>query len=405
MTTATVDSVAEGDRLARRNARLLAVCQALAGGNSTVTITTGGIIGAMLAPEKGLATLPISALVFGMWVGTLPIGYLARTYGRRAAFQVGTVLGISGGLLSMLAVLRGLFGLLLVGTFCNGLYAAAHQAYRFAAADTASDAFKPKAVSWVMAGGVFAGVVGPQLVIWTKDLWQPYLFAATYLGQAGVALLVGGLLTGLRIPRPPRATGLNGGRPLIEIISTLRFITAAVAGAASYAMMNLVMTSAPLAMVACDHSITDATLGLQWHVLAMYAPSFFTGALAARFGLMRVMVAGFFMTLLSAVVFMTGLSLAHFWIALILLGLGWNLSFIAATTLVTQCHTGVERNKVQAFNDFLVFGSMAVASFSSGNVLAHYGWQAVNAIVFPVVGVALVLIGIRALRERRIRPA
>jgi MFS family permease len=392
----------DGDRLARRNVFVLAIAQALAGGTSTIFVATGGIAGAMLAPDKGLATLPITLMVIGIWLGTLPVGALAKKYGRRFALEAGSAIGIVAGLISSWAVLRGSFALFLAGSFCAGVYGASYQSYRFAAADTASDAFKPKAVSWVLAGGILAAVIGPQLIIFTKDLWPPYLFAATYLGQAALALAGAAVLIFVKIPRPARTQGsAGGGRPLSEIVRSPRFISAAVCGAASYGMMNLVMTSAPLAMLACNHSVTDATLGLQWHVLAMFVPSFFTGSLIARFGVGRVIAAGLALIVVSAVVAIAGITLWHFWTALVLLGVGWNFSFIGATAMVTQCYTLAERNKVQAFNDFLVFGSMAVGSFSSGQLLASFGWVAVNEVVFPTVLAAAVLLAWRALRERR----
>jgi MFS family permease len=237
----------------------------------------------------------------------------------------------------------------------------------------------------VLAGGVFARVLGPQLVIATKDLWPPYLFAASYLAQAAVALLAGCVLVFLKIPKPPAVHPEGRGRPLAEIARQPRFIVAVICGIASYAMMNMVMTSAPLAMVECNHTVTDAALGLQWHVLGMYGPSFFTGALIARFGVERVILAGFALLLASAGVSIAGTTLANFWIGLTLLGIGWNFAFIGATALVTQCYRPYERNRVQAFNDFLVFGSMAIGSFSSGKLLVLFGWSAVNEVVFPVV--------------------
>jgi len=375
------------DGLARRNALVLAMAQALAGGNNTVIVSTASIVGVVLAPEKGLATLPITAMVMGMWLGTLPIGYLARHYGRRFALQTGSVFGVISGLISCTAVVQGSFWLLLLGTFCGGLYAAAHNSYRFAAADTASEAFRPKVVSWVLAGGIFAAVIGPQLVIFTKDLLPPYMFAASYLGQSACAVLAACVLMFVKVP-PIKAKRIESPRPLSEIALTPRFVVAAGCGIASYMTMNLMMTSAPLAMVGCGHSVTQATLGIQWHVLAMYAPSFFTGSLIARFGLERITGLGLALIALAALDGFTGTSVAHFWSALVLLGLGWNFSFIGATSMVTQCHRAEERNKVQAFNDFLIFGSMAVASFSSGQLLEYFGWQAVTAVIFPTVLVA-----------------
>ncbi len=389
-----------GDRLARRNALVLAIAQALAGGNNTVLVATAAIVGTMLAPDKGLATLPISIFVLGMWMGTLPMGVLARRLGRRNALQIATVCGVLTGLICCVAVLQGSFLLFNIGAVFSGFYAAGHQSYRFAAADTASDEFRARAISWVLVGGIFAGVVGAQLVIATQNLWPPYLFAATYIGQSALALIAGAVLMFVNIPKPPPRSVVGDGRPLLEIARKPRFIVAVVCGVAAYSMMNLVMTSAPLAMVMCNHSVTDATLGLQWHVLGMYAPSFFTGTLIARFGLERVTGLGFALIIVAAAIGIAGISLWHFWIGLALLGVGWNFAFIGATTMVTHCHRPNERNKVQAFNDFLVFGSMAIGSFSSGQLLASFGWATVNEVVFPVVLAAGALLVWSGLRRR-----
>jgi MFS family permease len=389
-----------GDRLARRNALVLAVTQALAGGNNTVLVATAGIVGTMLAPDKGLATLPISIFVLGLWMGTLPIGALARRLGRRSALQIGTACGVLTGLLCCIAVLHGSFLLFNIGAVFSGFYAAAHQSYRFAAADTASEAFRAKAIAWVLFGGVLAGIVGPQLVIATQNLWPPYLFAATYIGQSVLALISAGVLMLVNIPKPPPRSVAGAGRPLSEIARQPRFVVAVACGVASFSMMNLVMTSAPLAMVMCNHSVTDATLGLQWHVLGMYAPSFITGALISRFGFERIIGLGLALIIVAAVIGVAGISLWHFWIGLALLGVGWNFAFIGATTMVTTCHRPNERNKVQAFNDFLVFGSMAIGSFSSGALLVSFGWSMVNEVVFPVVLAAGALLIWGALRGR-----
>jgi predicted MFS family arabinose efflux permease len=396
-----VDAAAAGDRLARRNALVLAVTQALAGGNSTVLVATAGIVGTMLAPDKSLATLPISIYVLGMWMGTLPLGALARRLGRRNALQTGTVCGVLTGLICCLAVLQGSFLLFNVGAVFSGFYASAHQSYRFAAADTASEAFRPKAIAWVLFGGVVAAVVGAQLVIATQDLWPPYLFAATYIGQSTLALISAGVLMFTNIPKPPPRSATGDGRPLGEIAKQPRFVVAVACGVAAYSTMNLLMTSAPLAMVMCNHSVTDATLGLQWHVLGMYAPSFATGTLISRFGLERITGAGLVLIIVAAVIGIAGISLWHFWAALALLGVGWNFAFIGATTMVTHCHRPNERNKVQAFNDFLVFGSMAISSFTSGALLVSFGWSMVNEVAFPVVLAATALLVWGALRGRR----
>lgn len=379
------------DRLARRNALVLALAQALAGGNSAVIFGSAGIIGTVLAPDKAYATVPITTYVIGLWMGTLPVGVIARRFGRLAAFESGVLCGMLAGLICATGVILGSFALVCLGTAFGGLYAAAHQSYRFAAADTASEAFKPKAISWVLTGGVLAGIFGPQLIILTKDVLPQYLFAASYLAQAVVAMVAGLVLLLVRFPAGPLATGEEGGRPLTAIFRQPRLIAAVICGLASYAMMNLVMTSAPVAMIDCNHSVNDAALGLQWHVMAMYAPSFLSGTLIGRFGVGRMIALGLIIIALSAVVGLAGTSVAHFWIALILLGLGWNLGFIGATALVTQCHRPEERTRVQSVNDFLIFGSMAVGSFASGQLLAKFGWAMVNEVVLVFVFAAALI--------------
>jgi predicted MFS family arabinose efflux permease len=342
-------------------------------------------------------------MVCGIWFGTLPLGYLARNYGRRFALQTGSVVGTMAGLVSCVAVVQGSFLLFLVGTFGCGFYAAAHNSYRFAATDTASDHYKPKAISFVLAGGVMAGIVGSTVVIVTKDWWVPYLFAATFIAQSMLAAVAGLVLTQLKSPPPMRREerAQNPGRPLSEIARQPLFIAAVACGVVSYVIMNLVMTSAPIAMVGCGHSVTDSTLGIQWHVLGMYAPSFITGHLIVRFGTFRIIALGLSMLLVSAAVSLAGESIAHFWIGLALLGVGWNFAFIGATTLVTRCHRPEERIKVQSLNDFLIFGTMALGSFASGQMLATLGWAVVNATVFPPVLAVGALLAWVALRQRR----
>lgn len=395
-----VMDAAAGDRLARRNAIILAAAQALAGGNNVVLIATGAIVGSMLAPERSLATVPVTIYVLGMWIGALPRGWIARRYGRLASFYVGTGFGVLSGLFLCFAVVTASFAVLCVGAVCTGFYAAVHQSYRFAAADTASEEFRPKAISWVLVGGIFAGIVGSQLVINTKDLWQPYLFAATFIGQSILAVVAAMVLTLVSFPKPPPLTAAAQGRPLSEIVRQPRYIAAVACGVAAYSMMNMVMTAAPLAMVECSHTVGEATLGIQWHLLGMFVPSLFTGSLIVRFGIERMMAIGLSLIAVSALISNAGISLWHFWSALALLGVGWNFAFIGATTMVTQCHRPVERNKVQSLNDFLVFGSMAIGSFASGKVLVSLGWAAVNNIVFPVLLLAGGLLIWAALRPR-----
>ena len=390
--TAITQAVDQGDRRARGNVLRLAVAQALAGANASVIFATGAIIGSTLAPDPAWATVPISVFVVGMAAGTLPTGWLARRYGRRVAFMAGGSAGVLAGLVAAGALLAQSFALFCLATLCGGFYASVVQSFRFAAADGASTAFRPKALSWVMAGGVFAGVIGPQLVTWTMDLWAPNLFVVSYLAQAGVALLAMGVLAGVDLPRPARAA--PAGRPLAEIVRQPRFLIAALCGVVSYTLMNLVMTSAPLAMRMCGLPLTASNSAIQWHIVAMYGPSFFTGTLIARFGAPRVVAAGLALTAAAALVGLQGITTAHFVVVLVLLGLGWNFGFVGASAMVLDCHRPEERTRVQSFNDFLVFGTMAAGSFSSGQLLTALGWGAVNLVVFPPVVLALAVLAL-----------
>jgi MFS family permease len=389
-----------GDARARSNVKRLAVAQALSGANSAVIFATGSIVGATLAPSIALATVPLSMYVLGMAAGTLPTGAISRAFGRRVAFIIGTGCGVLTGLLGSFAILHGSFPLFCCATFLGGLYGSVSQSYRFAAADGASAAYRPKAVSLVMAGGVFAGVLGPQLVQWTMDIWPPYLFAFSFVVQALVALVAMAILAGVDAPRPA-AADLHGGRPLRDIVRQPRFIAAALCGIVSYPMMNLVMTSAPLAMKMCGLSVSDSNFGIQWHIVAMYGPSFFTGALIARFGAPKVVATGLLLEAAAATIGLSGITALHFWATLIVLGLGWNLGFVGASALVLETHRPAERNKVQAFNDFLVFGMMAVGSFSSGQLLANFGWSAVNLVVYPPVLLGLLVLTLASFARRR----
>ncbi len=389
-----------GDARVRSNVMRLAAAQALTGANSAVIFATGSIVGATLAPDVSLATVPLSMYVLGLAAGTLPTGAISRAYGRRVAFVIGTGCGVLTGLLGAFAILRGSFPLFCCATFLGGLYGAVSQSYRFAAADGASAEYRPKAVSWVMAGGVFAGVLGPQLVEWTMDVWPPYLFAFSFVVQAIVALIAMAVLAGIDAPKPA-PSDLHRGRPLFEIARQPRFIAAALCGVIAYPMMNLVMTSAPLAMKMCGLSVSDSNFGIQWHIVAMYGPSFFTGSLIARFGAPRIVAAGLLLEAAGATIGLSGTTAIHFWSTLIVLGVGWNLGFVGASALVLETHRPQERNKVQAFNDFLVFGTMAVGSFSSGQLLANYGWSTVNLVVFPPVLLGLAVLAAASFAKRR----
>jgi MFS family permease len=390
------------DTVARANVRRLAAAQALTGANAAVIFATGSIVGAQLAPDISLATLPLSVFVLGLAAGTLPTGLIAQAFGRRVAFLAGAGCGAVCGVLAAYAILKGSFVLFCVATFLGGLYGAVSQSYRFAATDGASPAYRPKAISWVMAGGVFAGLLGPQLVEWTMDIWPPYLFAASFLVQAVVALAAMAVLAGIHAPKPP-PVNLAGGRKLTAIIRQPRFIAAVLCGAVSYAMMNLLMTSAPLAMKFCGLSLTDSNFGIQWHIVAMYGPSFFTGSLIARFGATRVAALGLALEAAAAVIGLMGISAAHFWAVLVVVGVGWNFSFVGASALIVEAHRPQEGKKVQAFNDFIVFGVVAIGSFSSGQLLANYGWSTVNAVVFPAIALALAGLAAAAFMQPRAR--
>ena len=404
MTTITASNEpgqAETLRRERWNVLRLAICQALAGANSTVVYATGAVVGDMLAPSKALATMPISIFVVGMALCTLPAGAVAQRHGRRAAFMLGTGCGVLAGLLGALAVYYAAFWVFCAATFFGGVYAAVVLSFRFAAADCAAPARRPRALSAVMAGGVFAGVIGPQLVTHTMDLWAPHLFAATYVGQAAVAAISAFILLGVKLPMPTAAERA-GGRPLGVIVRQPRFILAIICGVVSYLLMNFLMTAAPLAMKFCGLSQESANLGLQWHVIAMYGPSFWTGRLITRFGAAKVVAAGLILTGASSAVGLLGIDVAHFWATLILLGLGWNFGFVGASAMVFECHRPEEKARVQSFNDFAVFGTMAVGSFLSGGLLSSFGWNTVLWLSFaPLLTAVLALVAGRHTATRR----
>lgn len=375
-------------RIQRGNIWRLAIAQALAGANATVLFATGAIVGDMLAPNPMLSTLPISIFVVGMAACILPAGAIARHHGRRAVFLLGTGAGALAGLLGMLAVIIGSFWLFCLGSFLGGSYAAVVATFRFAATDGVAPDRRARALALVMAGGVAAGVVGPQLVTHTMNLWQPYMFAATFLAQGAVAAVSAFILMGVRLPMPTAAE-VAGGRPLSIIARQPRFIAAAITGGVTYMLMNFLMTAAPLAMHMCGHPQASANEGIQWHVIAMYGPSFFTGNLIRRFGAGRVAAVGIVLTGLSAAVGLAGIEVAHFWATLILLGVGWNFGFLGASAMILECHRPEEKTRVQSLNDFIVFGLMALGSFSSGGLLSAYGWDTVLWVSFIPLALAV----------------
>lgn len=382
----------------QHNAQILTTAQALGGASPAIIVSLGGLVGQQLASNPALATLPVSIFNLGLAIGTLPAAWVMRRHGRRLGYLFGASLGCVAGLVAAFGIYQQLFVIFCLGTMIAGFYASYVQSYRFAVADGAPEDIKPRLISWVMVGGLFAAIIGPQTVIWTRDMvpWAP--FAGSFVAQAILAALAIPVIWRLRstgTPKPGvnRAAGQQAqtGRSLKEIASQPKFILAVTAGVVSYALMSFVMTAAPIAMVGCGHTVGEAALGIQWHVLAMFAPSFFTGRLIQRFGVNAITAAGLIILAASGVVGLMGLGLEHFWIALVLLGVGWNFGFIGATTMVTACHRPEERNRVQAMNDFLVFGSVAASSFASGKLLSVAGWEIINWMIFPCVAVVLLM--------------
>jgi predicted MFS family arabinose efflux permease len=398
--TAHTAAPQDGDRLARSNAITLAVASGLAGANATVVYATGGIIGQSLASTAALATLPASTFMLGTMLGTLPVAFAAKRFGRRAVFMGGNLLGVWAGILGGLAIYLGSFLAFCLATCLAGVYQAVVQSYRYAAADTATPAFRPKAISWVLTGGVAAAFIGPQLVIWTKELLLPHLFLATFFGQAAVALLAV-LATRRFVDQRAEEVQTGDVRPLSELLRQPRLVVAIICGTVSQALMNFVMTAAPLAMVQCGHSITDAALGIQWHVIAMFAPSFYTGQLIQRFGKERMIFAGMLILIACAGVNLSGITVMNFWAGLFLLGIGWNFAFVAATSMVTECHRPSERAKVQGLNDFTIFFVTTCGSLLSGLLLATVGWATINWLLIPVSGIAMVAVVWLKLSARR----
>lgn len=375
----------------------LAIAQALSGANTTVVYATAAIIGHLLAPRPGMATLPISVFVIGMALSTLPVGAVARRHGRHAAFFLGNGCGVVSGLLASLALAQASFVLFCIAMLFGGAYAAVVLTFRFAAAECVPAADKPRALSLVLAGGVFAGVLGPQLVTATMNQWPPHAYAATYLCAAAVSVLSALVLRGVRFaggPSTPTAVGATPSappatsRPIRDVVRQPRFVVAMLCGVVSYMLMNFMMTSAPLAMELCGLPREYSNYGIELHVVAMYLPSFFTGRLIARFGETPIVLAGLALTAAAALVGMSGQTVAHFWWALALLGVGWNFGFLGASAMVLQCHTPQEGPRVQSINDFVVFGTMVIGSFASGSLLSAYGWSTVAALTLPPVVVA-----------------
>lgn len=391
-TSPALDAGAE-NRVAKRNAIVYAICQAFNGAAAPVNIALGGLAGSyLLAADKSLATAPVTGFSVGMALGTVPAAMLTRYIGRKFGFIGGLLIGIAGTVLAGYALMIGSFVLFCFGALASGIASGFGQQYRFAAADRGTPDFKAKAISWVLVGGVAAAIIGPQLIIYTGDLMLPVQFAGAYFSASLLFVIAIFAMLMLDSSQPAEATDSGPppvARPLAVIMAQPRFLVALLCGTSGFALMTFVMTGAPLAMVAEGISHNHAVLGIQWHVLAMFAPSFFTGNLIARFGKETIVATGMIILIVCAAVALAGIELWHFWGSLILLGLGWNFSFIGATAMITDTYAAHEKNKAQGVHDLILFSFVGLASFMSGLVLNSFGWATLNIIIFPVVIVSL----------------
>jgi MFS family permease len=397
------------DSTARRNVFVLVAAQAILGAQMPMIFTIAGLAGSTLAPNACWATLPISMTVIGSMLTATPISAFMQRYGRRAGFVVGALGGALGAAIGAWGLSTGSFFLFCLGALLTGIYMSAQGFYRFAAADTASDSFRPKAISWVMAGGLLSAIVGPQLVKVTAD-YAAIPFLGSYLAVIGLNLAGMFIFAALDIPKPkPPVAGAPIGRTRGELIRTPTIAVAMICATVSYALMNLVMTSSPLAVVGCGFDTGDAADVVTAHVLAMYAPSFFTGHLIARFGTERIIALGLTILAAAGAVAMSGVQLENFFLALVLLGIGWNFGFIGATTMLTNAQRPEERGRLQGLNDLVVFGGVTLASFSSGGLMncaggsTEAGWQMVNLAMLPflvLAGGALIWLWLRPQETR-----
>lgn len=393
-------------RGARRNVYLLTAAQAILGTIGPIVFSVGGVAGyQLLGEDKSLATAPLTGFNVGVALGAIFVAAMSRFLGRKAAFMTGALLGAGGGLMAVYALFRSDFWLLALGFCICGIAGGFTQKLRFAAADASPSFYKPRAISWILAGGMVSAVLGPQLVILTKDALAPVFFAGAFIALVPTCLAAIAILAFLRLPDQRPAAGAQSPgpvRPLREIVLTQRFLTGMVCGISTYALMTFMMTGAPIAMVVgCGFSQDLATLGIQWHVLAMFAPSFFTGMLVSRYGAERVVAAGLVILMACALVAHAGIALWNFWGALILLGAGWNFGFIGSTAIVASSYRPQEADMVQGFHDIILFTAVAIASFGSGKVLTAYGWDMLSAAVWPVTAFCLLLLVSLFAAERR----
>ena len=405
MTQVLTDTPPDDSR-AKRNVIVLVLAQALLGAQLPINFTVAGLIGLTLAPTPLLATLPISLIVFGSMTTAPWISPLMQRRGRRFGFVLGALAGGTGAAISMLALLLGSFPVFLLGAYLTGIFMSTLGFYRFAATDTASDTFRPKAISYVMAGGLISAFVARTVVTQTETA-TIIPFLATY----GVVLALNAvgmwLFFLLDIPTPAKpAVGAPRGRTRAEMLREPAILVAIICAMVSYALMNLVMTSTPLAVVGCGFGVSDASNIVTFHVIAMYAPSFFTGHLIVRFGTSRIVATGLALLAAAGLVALAGESLPFFYTALILLGLGWNFGFIGATTMLTNNHRPEERGTIQGLNDLLVFGMVTLASLSSGGLMgsavdAVSGWHKVNLAMAPFLALAAGALVWLAISRRR----
>lgn len=389
---------------ARRVAIVLSAAQAVLGSAGPICFALGALAGHfMLGSDKSLATAPLTGYSVGLAVGALPAAAVIRRLGHRDGFLSGAGVSALGGLVAAIALFEMSFWLFAFGLSIVGIGNAFVQQFRFAAADNAPPEFKARAISLVLAGGIVTAVLGPQAVIYTHDLLAPVPFAGSFLAIIALSAIGAAILLFLpaRTAVSTQDAPADAGRPLMQIISQPRYAVALVCAVGSYSMMTFVMTGAPLAMVGCGFSSDEATLGISWHVMAMFAPSFFTGRLIHRFGATAVVTAGFALLVACSLVALSGIALWQFWTALILLGLGWNFAFIGATSIVASCYRSEEKGRAQGFHDFVLFSSVAFASLMSGAVYNAWGWEMLAAIVLPVTAVCLVLLAGQRLAGRR----
>ena len=379
----------------KRNVFLLILCQGLLFTNNTTMIAINGLVGFALAPSASLATVPITSYVIGSALASAPIARMMRRYGRKVGFSVGTLFGVVGVAMAALGAHYKLFWLLCAGTMVVGVYNACGQLYRFAAAEVAPPAFKERAISYVMAGGIIGGVVGPSLATYSKD-YLSVAFAGSYAVLVLFALASLAVIQLIRFPEQTAAEKAGGGRPLGEIMRQPVFIVAVLSATIGYGVMNLLMTATPLAMQICSHPFSATALVLEWHVIGMFAPSFVTGSLIKRFGVFNIMFVGALLMLGCVAFALNGNDVMHFLGALFTLGVGWNFLFIGGTTLLTQAYRPEEKNRVQGVNDFLVFVTMATSSFSAGALVTTRGWEILNYGALPFlafVAIAILWLG------------